>query len=208
MYLLDPSHILPLVWQSKRPTTPVEVLDVACCQVEFAHQSSLRAVSCRMCRSTGAPRGKDLVGRRVAFQGGDCYQSRFLAQRSVPPARHLSDGCKITHRRCGSDRGRLDIIRLVLAIGQSRHLSGDRGTAECHLQGQSEACRGAQEACGDGFDLHKSTPVTFRLGFYPKAELPISGQPNLAGTHHDEITWNNVGTINRRTASKLRHWTS
>ena len=69
-------------------------------------------------------------------------------------------------------------------------------------------CRGAQEACGDGLDLHKSTPVTFRLGFYPKAELPISGQPNLAGTHHDEITWNNVGATNRRTAMQLRHRTS
>jgi len=59
-----------------------------------------------------------------------------------------------------------------------------------------------------GFGLRKSTPVTFRLGFCPKAESPISGQPNLAGTHHDEITWSNVGTINRRTAMQLRHRTS
>ena len=32
-----------------------------------------------------------------------------------------------------------------------------------------------------GFGLHKSTPDTFRLGFCPKAESPLSGQPILAG---------------------------
>lgn len=36
-----------------------------------------------------------------------------------------------------------------------------------------------------------SKPITFRLGFYAKANLPFSGQPNFAKLHESEITWSN-----------------
>jgi hypothetical protein len=45
------------------------------------------------------------------------------------------------------------------------------------------------------FDPHKTKPVTFRLGFFPRAELPISGQPGFASLHSNEIVWSNPVTL-------------
>ena len=150
MYLLDPSHSLLLVRQSKRRATPLEVLDVACCQVECAHQSSLRAVSCRMCAPLAPRVEKSSSDVASPFKveiaiNADSLRNDLYRQQGIfqVDAKSQTQAMRIR-------RGRLDTIRLVLAIGESGHLSGDRGTAECHLQGQSEACRGAQGACGDG----------------------------------------------------------
>ena len=42
---------------------------------------------------------------------------------------------------------------------------------------------------------HKTKPITFRLGFFPNAEIPISDQPGFASLHRSEIVWSDVVTL-------------
>ncbi len=46
-------------------------------------------------------------------------------------------------------------------------------------------------------DAHKTKPVTFRLGFFPKAKSSISGQPNFVSLHSKELAWSNLVTLTR-----------